>query len=129
MNFALKPSFWIIRAYFRDARRESSSDLAPVTTILPDAKIKAVVFGSRILIITAAKRWRLVQSTREMRETIYLGVVFGISRMQRNRLQIKTTIKIDCRNDISEASLARLPQKKTERELTVAWAQCRTHRQ
>src|SRR5437762_3152622 len=59
MNFALKPSFWIIRAYFRDARRESSSDLAPVTTILPDAKIKAVVFGSRILIITAAKRWKI----------------------------------------------------------------------
>jgi hypothetical protein len=36
---------------------ESSSDLAPVTTIFPDAKIKAVVFGSRIRMMTAAKRW------------------------------------------------------------------------
>jgi hypothetical protein len=57
MNFALKPSFWMMRAYLRDARRESSSDFAPVTTIFPEAKINAVVFGSRILIITAAKRY------------------------------------------------------------------------
>jgi len=47
----------MIRAYFLEARRESSSDFAPVTTIFPDAKIKAVVLGSRILIITAAKRY------------------------------------------------------------------------
>ena len=51
----------MIRAYFLDARRESSSDFAPVTTIFPDAKIKAVVFGSRILIITAAKRYKTVR--------------------------------------------------------------------
>lgn len=46
----------MIRAYLRDASLESSSDLAPVTTILPDAKIKAVVLGSRIRMMTAAKR-------------------------------------------------------------------------
>ena len=33
-----------------------SSDLAPVTTILPEAKINAVVLGSRIRMMTAAKR-------------------------------------------------------------------------
>jgi hypothetical protein len=54
---ALNPNFWIIRAYFLDASRESSSDFAPVTTIFPDAKIKPVVFGSRILMITAANRY------------------------------------------------------------------------
>ena len=46
-----------MRAYFRDASLESSSDFAPVTTILPDAKIKAVVLGSRMRMMTAAKRW------------------------------------------------------------------------
>lgn len=56
VNLALNPSFWIIRAYFRDASFESSSDFAPVTTILPDAKIRAVVLGSRMRMITAAKR-------------------------------------------------------------------------
>jgi hypothetical protein len=55
-NLASKPSFCTIRAYLRDARRESSSDFAPVTTILPEAKMSAVVLGSRIRMITAAKR-------------------------------------------------------------------------
>jgi hypothetical protein len=32
VNLALNPSFWMIRAYLREARRLSSSDLAPVTT-------------------------------------------------------------------------------------------------
>ena len=36
-----------------------SSDLAPVTTILPEAKISAVVLGSRIRMMTAAKRFGL----------------------------------------------------------------------
>ena len=48
----------MILAYFLDASRESSSDFAPVTTILPDAKINAVVLGSRIRMITAANRCR-----------------------------------------------------------------------
>jgi hypothetical protein len=42
-------------AYFRDASRNSSSVFAQVTTIFPDAKIKAVVFRSRIRMMTAAK--------------------------------------------------------------------------
>lgn len=46
----------MIRAYLRLASLESSSDLAPVTTILPLAKIRAVVLGSRIRMITAANR-------------------------------------------------------------------------
>jgi len=97
MNLALNPNFWIIRAYFLDASRESSSDFAPVTTIFPDAKIKAVVFGSRILMITAANRYRqLPHWTREN-----LGVVFGVTRVKSNGLQIKPTIKINCSNYIS----------------------------
>jgi len=53
----------MIRAYFREASFESSSDLAPVTTILPEAKMSAVVFGSRIRMITAAKRYRQLAPT------------------------------------------------------------------
>jgi hypothetical protein len=45
-------------AYLRDASRESSSLFAPVTTILPEAKIRVVVLGSRIRIMTGAKRYR-----------------------------------------------------------------------
>ena len=41
-NFTLKPSFCTIRTYLHDARHESSSDCALVTTNLPDAKIKFV---------------------------------------------------------------------------------------
>jgi hypothetical protein len=47
----------MIRAYFLAACFESSSLLAPVTTIFPEANISAVVLGSRILMITAAKRY------------------------------------------------------------------------
>lgn len=41
---------------FFAASLESCSDLAPVQTILPDAKISAVVLGSRMRMMTAAKR-------------------------------------------------------------------------
>jgi len=64
VNLALNPSFWMMRAYLRDANLESSSDLAPVTTILPDAKMSAVVFGSRMRMITAAKRFGLYSAFR-----------------------------------------------------------------
>jgi hypothetical protein len=52
---------WMILAYFRLANLESSSLLAPVTTIFPLAKINAVVFGSLILIMTAAKRFYMTK--------------------------------------------------------------------
>ena len=45
-----------MHAYLRDANRESPSDLAPVTTVFPDAKMSAVVLGSRIRMMTVAKR-------------------------------------------------------------------------
>jgi hypothetical protein len=47
----------MMRAYFRAASRESSSDLAPVTTTLPEANTSAVVLGSRIRMMTAANRY------------------------------------------------------------------------
>jgi hypothetical protein len=56
-NFAGNPSFWMIRAYFRAANLAKSSLFAPVMTIFPLLKMRAVVLGSRILMMTAAKRW------------------------------------------------------------------------
>lgn len=54
-----KPSFWMILAYFLAASFESSSLFAPVQTIFPEENIRAVVLGSLILMITAAKRFGL----------------------------------------------------------------------
>lgn len=62
VNLDWNPNFWMILAYLRAANLESSSDFAPVTTILPEAKINAVVFGSRIRIMTAAKRYSSFRS-------------------------------------------------------------------
>lgn len=39
--------------------------LAPVQTIFPELKISAVVLGSRILMMTAAKRWSDTRSVTE----------------------------------------------------------------
>ena len=71
------PNFWMILAYFLAASRDRSSLrrhthtvkfatavtppflsylLAPVQTIFPELKMRAVVLGSRILMMTAAKR-------------------------------------------------------------------------
>merc|ERR1719231_2063682 len=54
----------MMRAYLRAALRAASSDLAPVTTILPLRKMSAVVFGSRMRMITAAKRFGLYSALR-----------------------------------------------------------------
>jgi len=115
MNFALKPSFWMIRAYFLEASRESSSDFAPVTTILPEAKMSAVVFGSRILMMTAANRCRLARSDKSKLVRVwYLWIVLCIAGMEGDRLQIEPTIKIDGSDDVplQKRYLARLPKKK-----------------
>lgn len=49
---------------FFAASLESCSDFAPVHTILPDAKMRAVVLGSRMRMITAAKRCRAHGTSR-----------------------------------------------------------------
>ena len=54
----------MILAYFLDANLDSSSDFAPVHTISPELKMRAVVLGSRILMITAAKRFVVYSSLR-----------------------------------------------------------------
>jgi hypothetical protein len=59
-----KLSFWMILAYFLDANLDSSSDFAPVHTIFPELKMRAVVLGSRIRIITAANRLGLYSALR-----------------------------------------------------------------
>jgi hypothetical protein len=61
------PTFLIAYEYFLAASRLKSSDFAPVQTILPELKISAVVFGSRIRIITAAKRLGLYSALRQFK--------------------------------------------------------------
>jgi len=56
-----------MRAYFLAASRESSSLLAPVHTIFPELNMSAVVRGSRILMMTAAKRLGLYSALRAWR--------------------------------------------------------------
>jgi len=45
-----------------------------------------------------------------------LGVVLGVPRMQGNRLEIKTTVKIDCRDDVLEGG----------RQATASWSRARS---
>ena len=54
-------------AYFLAASLLSSSDFAPVHTILPEVNIRAVVFGSLILIITAANLFGLYSAFLQLR--------------------------------------------------------------
>lgn len=61
----------MIRAYLREASLLSSSDFAPVTTILPEAKTRAVVFGSRIRMITAANRFGLYSALRACKAIVF----------------------------------------------------------
>jgi hypothetical protein len=63
----VKPTFLIAFEYFLAASLDYSSDLAPVHTIFPEEKIKAVVFGSLILMITAAKRFGLYSALRQFK--------------------------------------------------------------
>lgn len=54
VNHTLKPMFMMVLAYFLHAVLLSSSLLAPVHTILPELKTRAVVFGDLIFMIAAA---------------------------------------------------------------------------
>ena len=76
LNLTSKPILDILLAYFLEASLDSYSLLAPVTTIFPEEKIKAVVLGSRILIITAANRLGLYSALRACR------AIFRSSRLQ-----------------------------------------------
>lgn len=110
------------------ARRESSSDLAPVTTTLPDAKTSAVVLGSRIRMMTAAKRCRWSREVRAGAEEggsralvspasrdasavstrarigTHLGVVLGVARMERDRLEVELALEVDGRDNVPFAA-------------------------
>jgi len=66
-----KLSAFKITAYSLAANLESSSDLAPVHTIFPELKIRAVVFGFRILIITAGKRLGLYSTLGALRAIFF----------------------------------------------------------
>mmetsp|Transcript_9493 Transcript_9493/g.23207 ORF Transcript_9493/g.23207 Transcript_9493/m.23207 type:complete len:246 (+) Transcript_9493:320-1057(+) len=64
VNRASKPSFWMMRAYFREASRAFSSLFAPVHTIFPEPKMSAVVLGSRMRMMTAANLRGLYSALR-----------------------------------------------------------------
>jgi len=91
-----------MRAYLRDASHESSSLFAPVTTILPEAKIRSVVLGSRIRIMTVAKRYRTkrISVQRHVSQVVVptLGVILCIPSVQYNGLEVETAIEVDCGN-------------------------------
>lgn len=72
----------MIRAYLRAASRESSSLFAPVHTILPELKISAVVRGSRMRMMTAAKRFGLYSALRASRAIFF-----------RSSLQLRFTVE------------------------------------
>jgi hypothetical protein len=55
LNITGMPRFWNIRTYFLAANLACMVDFDPVTTMLPEAKAKAVVLGSIVLIVAAAK--------------------------------------------------------------------------
>ena len=63
-NLASKVSFCMMCAYFHDANLESSSDLAPVMTTLPEVNMSAVVFRSRMHMMMAAKHYTWGQRQR-----------------------------------------------------------------
>jgi hypothetical protein len=80
-----KLSFWMILAYFLDANLDSSLDFVPVHTIFPELKMRAVVLGSRIRIITAANR---------------LGLYSALRACNANLLQVQLASQIDGRNNV-----------------------------
>ena len=68
------PSFCITLAYFLAASLERSSLLAPVHTILPELKMRAVVRGSLMRMITAANRFGLYSAFRACKAIFYSTV-------------------------------------------------------
>lgn len=93
MRLTGNPSFWMILAYLRAASRESISLLAPVHTILPLLKMSAVVRGSRILMITAAKRFGLYSALRAC------SAIFFRSNLQ-PKFTVETIFLQACRTQI-----------------------------
>jgi len=63
----------IARACFRPARRASSTDFAPVITILPELNINVVVRGSRIRMISAWNFFGLYSTFRACCESCDRG--------------------------------------------------------
>lgn len=79
---------------------------APVTTIFPEAKIRAVVFGSRMRIMTAAKRLGLYSAFRACR-----AIVFRSKRQ--SRLTV-ATIFLDGRDKPHKALTSKARAEPTE---------------
>ena len=97
----LKPSFWIILAYFLAAYLDAVSFLAPVQTILPEANIRAVVFGSLILMITAAN---LLKDMRNFYNDSNFWIIFCISSFQRYSFEVQSAAHVHCGNYVPRKS-------------------------
>eukprot|EP01126_Amoeba_proteus_P044246 TRINITY_DN4908_c0_g2_i1.p1 TRINITY_DN4908_c0_g2~~TRINITY_DN4908_c0_g2_i1.p1 ORF type:complete len:161 (+),score=19.64 TRINITY_DN4908_c0_g2_i1:580-1062(+) len=96
LNFTCSnPSFKMIFAYLLPALRASSSDLAPVITIFPLEKIKAVVLGSLIRMITAAKRLGLYSAFLALRAISFKS----------NSVSIETVATIFCKTGVIASSI------------------------
>ena len=68
----------MMRANLRAARRESSSLLAPMHTILPEQNMIAVVRGERMRMMTAQKRFGLYSELGE-----FIAIFFTLSKQPR----------------------------------------------
>ena len=84
---SVKPILTMMRPNLRAARRASASLLVPVTTSLPDLKTSAVDLGSRMRMITAAKRRGLYSALRAVSATCFRSSLHP-------RLAVATTLWI-----------------------------------
>jgi len=111
VNFALNPSFWMIRAYLREASLLSSSDFyaRPVshrdphtTPLRGEGQLRRPTYSTGDHHLARGedegRGFGLPDAHDDGRET--LGVVLGVAGMQGNRLQIQPTVKVDRGNDV-----------------------------
>ncbi|KAJ7891226.1 hypothetical protein B0H14DRAFT_2560814 [Mycena olivaceomarginata] len=97
-NFASNPGFCTMRAYLCDARRESFSLVAPATTIVSDAKIRAVVLGSRTRMMMAANHCNTANTTVRLcqKKSRHGRIIFCIAG---DGLEVETAVDVEGGDD------------------------------
>ena len=103
VNFALNPSFWIIRAYLRPGQ-QSINCIVTKTSVQHTCKFRVVFrLGASYNHLARSederRRLRFADTHDDGGET--LRVVLGVASMQRNRLEVQATIEIDGGHDVS----------------------------
>lgn len=101
-------------AAVRPAHLASASLLAPVQTTFPDANTSAVVFGSRMRMMTAEKRcsswWRPCQAAARggaAPPRQYPRIVLGVACTQANLAQVERAADVRGDDDVPDAARAR----------------------